>query len=126
MRKKVRTSAEFQVSDPPSLSNNSRRAEIEMDNMSDGGAGMTDDEETGLSEGVRKGRRLRKQRNTLLGDQAPDDEEGQKKLGKKGLGADMAVVKKSLINVGLIGLWYLFSLSISLVSKGPRAKAKSM
>jgi hypothetical protein len=83
--------------------------DLEMSRMSDSEG--TDDEEAGLAKyGYRRsrdsGRGARshpRQENELV---APKD---AAKL------ADKDVIKRLLINVVLIGLWYLFSLSISIV-----------
>ena len=85
--------------------------ELELDDLSDDG--LQDDEETGLT-GKDKARRKHKRRkNTQLdvrvaGDIKITDEEKKE--------ADQNVFKKSLVNGILIGLWYIFSLSISIVS----------
>jgi solute carrier family 35 protein C2 len=85
--------------------------DVELDELSDDG--LQDDEETGLT-GKDKGKRKRKKRrNTLLDQRIAADLEITDEEKKE---ADQNVVKKSLINGLLIGLWYLFSLSISLVS----------
>lgn len=78
---------------------------------------LHDDEETGLTRAERERRRRAKSRNTLLDQRiAPEkmtvDEKDE---------ADQTVVKTLLVNVGLIGLWYIFSLSISLVSPAHRS-----
>ncbi|TVY18058.1 putative transporter [Lachnellula arida] len=86
--------------------------EVELDDLSDDG--LQDDEETGLT-GKDKGRRKRKKRqNTQLdhriaGDIKITDEEKKE--------ADQNVFKRSLVNGILIGLWYIFSLSISIYNK---------
>lgn len=86
-------------------------------------AGLTDDEETGLTKDQQKERRRRRRRQAY---QAPD--EGVGVQGKKGWlsMADMVVLKKSGVNAMLIGLWYLFSVSISVVCSSalllPRCK----
>ncbi|TVY84209.1 putative transporter [Lachnellula suecica] len=86
--------------------------DVELDDLSDDG--LQDDEETGLT-GKDKGRRRQKRRrNTLLdqriaGDIKITDEEKKE--------ADQNVFKKSLVNGILIGLWYIFSLSISIYNK---------
>ncbi|TVY36359.1 putative transporter, partial [Lachnellula subtilissima] len=86
--------------------------EVELDDLSDDG--LQDDEETGLT-GKDKGRRKRKRRhNTQLdhriaGDIKITDEEKKE--------ADQNVFKRSLVNGILIGLWYIFSLSISIYNK---------
>lgn len=71
------------------------------------------DEETGLSNKERARRQKKRRRITQLGqriarDKSLSEEERQE--------ADKDVVKKLLVNVVLILLWYFFSLSISLVS----------
>jgi solute carrier family 35 protein C2 len=73
---------------------------------------LHDDEETALTtkDKLRKGRK--KRRNTLL-DQRIVRESITAEEKRQ---ADQNVMKKSLVNITLIGLWYLFSLSISIVS----------
>lgn len=71
------------------------------------------DEETGLSNKERARRQKKRQRITQLGqrivrDKSLSTEERQE--------ADKDVVRKLLVNMFLILLWYFFSLSISLVS----------
>jgi solute carrier family 35 protein C2 len=71
------------------------------------------DEETGLSNKERARRQKKRQRVTQLGqrivrDKSLSSEERQE--------ADKDVVRKLLVNMFLILLWYFFSLSISLVS----------
>jgi solute carrier family 35 protein C2 len=84
--------------------------DVELEDLSDDG--LQDDEETGLT-GKDKTRRKRNQRrNTLLDNRIAADLKITEEEKKE---ADQNVVKKSLINSLLIGLWYLFSLSISLV-----------
>lgn len=71
------------------------------------------DEETGLtSHQKRQRRRRRKQRRKL--DARIADVKGQGSIRE--ILSDRNVVKKLLINGGLILLWYFFSLSISIVS----------
>lgn len=73
---------------------------------------LHDDEETGLTRRERDRRRRAKARNTLLDQRiAPEKMTAEEKDE-----ADQNVVRTLLINAGLIGLWYIFSLSISLVS----------
>ncbi|KAL7781707.1 triose-phosphate transporter family domain-containing protein [Trichoderma afarasin] len=72
------------------------------------------DEETGLSNKERARRQKKRRRITQLGqriarDKSLSEEERQE--------ADKDVVKKLLVNVVLILLWYFFSLSISLYNK---------
>lgn len=75
---------------------------------------LHDDEETGLTTKDKRRKKQKKRRNTLL-DQRIARETITAEEKRE---ADQNVVKKSLINITLIGLWYLFSLSISIVS-GP-------
>jgi solute carrier family 35 protein C2 len=78
--------------------------------------GLQDDEETGLTGKDKRRRKGRRRRNTLLDQRIAGEVRitaEEKKL------ADHNVVKDGLINVFLIGLWYLFSLSISIVSLHP-------
>jgi solute carrier family 35, member C2 len=83
---------------------------VELDELSDDG--LQDDEETGLTENDKGKRKRKKRRNTLLDQRIAADLKITDEEKKE---ADQNVVKKSLINGLLIGLWYLFSLSISLV-----------
>lgn len=73
---------------------------------------LHDDEETGLTKKDRKRKRAKKRRNTRLDNRIArskiTDEERKE--------ADQTVARNLAINCVLIGLWYLFSLSISLVS----------
>lgn len=76
---------------------------------------LRDDEETGLTAKERRRRHKKKTRNTLLdqriiGDSNTADETRE---------ADQTVLRKLTVNGTLIGLWYLFSLCISLVSSTP-------
>lgn len=84
--------------------------ELEMDDLSDDG--LQDDEETGLTGKDKDRRKRRRRRNTLLDERIAvtiTDEEKKE--------ADQNVLKKGIINGILIGLWYLFSLSISIYNK---------
>lgn len=76
---------------------------------------LHDDEETGLTKKDRKRKQSKRRRNTRLDqriarDKLSDEERKQ---------ADQNVIKRLVVNGALIGLWYLFSLSISLVSSNP-------
>jgi hypothetical protein len=86
--------------------------DMELNDLSED-EGLQDDEETGLT-GKDKGRRKRKRRRNTLLDQRVAAEVTITAEEKKE--ADQSVLKNSLINGLLIGLWYLFSLSISIVS----------
>jgi solute carrier family 35 protein C2 len=75
--------------------------------------GLQDDEETGLTGNDKERRRGRRRRNTLLDQRIASEVKITPEEKKE---ADQHVVKKILINGLLIGLWYVFSLSISIVS----------
>jgi len=84
--------------------------DFELDELSDDG--LQDDEETGLTGKDRGKRRRRKESNTLLDHRIAGAEIVTAEEKKE---ADGHVLKNMLINGTLIGLWYIFSLSISLV-----------
>ncbi|KAI1334007.1 triose-phosphate transporter family-domain-containing protein [Xylariaceae sp. FL0016] len=74
---------------------------------------LHDDEETGLTRKDKRRKRDKKRRNTRLDqrivrDKITDEERKQ---------ADQNVMRKLAVNIVLILLWYLFSLSISLYNK---------
>jgi len=77
-------------------------------------AGSDVDEEIGLTTKERQQRLRRKSRSDELDMQAQGERPGLTAEAKRR--ADKHVVQKLLINLLLIGLWYLFSLSISIVS----------
>jgi solute carrier family 35 protein C2 len=76
---------------------------------------LHDDEETGLTREDKRRKRQKKRRNTMLDQRIVRD----KITVEERKEADHNVVEKLLINGALIGLWYLFSLCISLVSAAP-------
>lgn len=86
--------------------------DVELDELSDDG--LQDDEETGLTKKDKSKRKRRRRRNTLLDQRIAADVQITAEEKRE---ADQNVVKRSLINGLLIGLWYLFSLSISLYNK---------
>ena len=88
--------------------------DVELDNLSDDG--LQDDEETGLTTKDKGKRKRKRRRNTLMDQRIAGD---LKITADEKKEADQNVVKKSLINGLLIGLWYLFSLSISIVQPLP-------
>lgn len=88
-----------------------RRADRSDDSLSD--EDLHDDEETGLTTKDKRRKRQKKRRNTQL-DQRIVRESITAEEKRE---ADQNVVKKSLVNLTLIGLWYLFSLSISIYNK---------
>jgi hypothetical protein len=73
---------------------------------------LHDDEEMGLTKQDRKRKRAKRKRNTRLDNRIARD----KITDEERKEADQNVFRKIAINLVLIGLWYLFSLSISLVS----------
>ncbi|KAK4077910.1 uncharacterized protein Triagg1_3604 [Trichoderma aggressivum f. europaeum] len=72
------------------------------------------DEETGLSNKERARRQKKRRRITQLGQRIARDKTLSAEERQE---ADKDVVKKLMVNVVLILLWYLFSLSISLYNK---------
>lgn len=90
------------------------RDDFDNDSFSDGD--LQDDEETGLTAKEKKRRQKRRTRSTQLDQRfakGPDMSPEEKQE------ADRAIVKRIAFNIILILLWYLFSLSISLVSTEP-------
>ncbi|MCJ1358136.1 MAG: Triose-phosphate Transporter [Icmadophila ericetorum] len=86
--------------------------EVEMDKMSDDE--LTDDEETGLTKQDKIKRTEGKKRKTSPDQRVAEDGSTAKSIKKL---ADFNVLKNSAINAVLIGLWYFFSLSISIYNK---------
>jgi solute carrier family 35 protein C2 len=78
--------------------------------------GLEDDEETGLTKKVRRKNARRKRRNTLLDQRIVPDAGLSFTREEKAL-ADQSLYRDMLINAALIGLWYLFSISISVYNK---------
>ncbi|KAI0161120.1 TPT-domain-containing protein [Hypoxylon sp. FL1284] len=89
----------------------SKSEDTEGDSLSE--EDLHDDEETGLTKKDRRRKRAKRRRNTRL-DQRIAREKITDEERKE---ADQNVFKKLAINAVLIGLWYLFSLSISLYNK---------
>jgi hypothetical protein len=71
------------------------------------------DEEMGLTANDRDRKRRKRRRNTMLDQRVAPDKAMTVEEKRQ---ADQNVMKSIAINAGLIALWYLFSLSISLVS----------
>lgn len=74
---------------------------------------LHDDEETGLTAKERRRRQKKKRRNTRLDQRVVEDSVTADERKE----ADQTVIRKLAVNGTLIGLWYLFSLCISLVSQ---------
>ncbi|RDW85243.1 hypothetical protein BP6252_02833 [Coleophoma cylindrospora] len=87
--------------------------DLELDDLSEED-GLQDDEETGLTTKDKSKRRRRRRRNTLLDQRVARD---VKVTAEEKKAADLTVLKNGIINGFLIGLWYLFSLSISIYNK---------
>ena len=64
--------------------------------------GITDDEETGLTDECKEGRRERRRRNLMISERIA----GDPKANKTAALVDRNVLKASLVNGLLIGLWY--------------------
>lgn len=75
--------------------------------------GLEDDEETGLTIQDRQKRTRRKRRNTLADERVVPDSEISKEEERL---ATASFMRDAIINSILIGLWYTFSISISVVS----------
>lgn len=86
--------------------------DFEMDDI-DSVHGLDDDEETGLTSNIRRQRTRRKRRNTQLDERIVPDLNMQKEEDRL---TNRKVWTTILMNALLIGLWYSFSISISVVS----------
>lgn len=75
---------------------------------------LQDDEETGLTRKDKQRRQKKRIRNTQLDQRVARDRNDISKEERKE--ADKTVFRSLMINLVLILLWYLFSLSISIVS----------
>lgn len=73
------------------------------------------DEETGLTTSQKRQRRRRRRQRRKLDARIADTKSSRYAIFQLGL-ADRNVLRKLLVNVGLILMWYFFSLSISIVS----------
>ncbi|KAL4895385.1 triose-phosphate transporter family-domain-containing protein [Aspergillus ambiguus] len=87
---------------------------VEMDFM-DSDDDLHDDEETGLTAKQRRQRRRRRRQRRQL-DARIADVKASRDLLSMGL-ADRNVMRRLLVNLGLILLWYFFSLAISIYNK---------
>ena len=96
------------LTDEPGIDESKERDD--RDSFSDGE--LQDDEETGLTADDRRRRQKRKRRNTQLDQRIAKETasaEDKRKL------VDRSIMKNALINCALIALWYILSVSISLV-----------
>ncbi|KAL1999137.1 hypothetical protein VTN02DRAFT_4996 [Thermoascus thermophilus] len=103
-----------QERDSSDLSSIAESEEVEMDYIPSDDD-LNDDEETGLTARQRSERRRRRRKQRRRLDARIADVKASKKDGRRS--ADKNVVKRLLVNALLIGLWYLFSLSISIYNK---------
>ena len=83
----------------------------EMDDMGSDG-GLEDDEETGLTQQQKMKRKRRKRRNTLMDERIVQEDSMLKEEQRL---ANASFYHDAIINSILIGLWYSFSISISVV-----------
>lgn len=100
---------EPKISEEDSAAYNSRSNARDDDSLSD--EDLHDDEETGLTSKDKRRKQDKRRRNTRLDqriarDNLTDEERKQ---------ADQNVIRRLAVNAVLIGFWYMFSLSISLV-----------
>ena len=86
--------------------------DVELSHMMSGDA-LTDDEETGLTSKDKEHRKRKRRRHTRVDGRIAGVPKSSKEEQKA---ADRNVVKAMIINVLLIISWYIFSLSISIVS----------
>ncbi|KAF7197494.1 putative transporter C22E12.01 [Pseudocercospora fuligena] len=77
---------------------------------------LTDDEETGLTQTERKKRRRRKRQDAEPANRIAGDKSLQAAEEEKGI-AKATMIRRLVINGLLIGLWYSFSISISVYNK---------
>ncbi|KAI9686780.1 MAG: Triose-phosphate Transporter [Bathelium mastoideum] len=88
-------------------------ADMEMDDIASD-EGLEDDEETGLTRKDRKRRRRRKRRNTNMDERVAG---GYSLTKEEEDMATQSIVRATVTNIVLIGLWYLLSISISVYNK---------
>ncbi len=90
--------------------------DVELSQLASGDA-LTDDEETGLTTKDKEHRKRKRRRNTRMDGRIAGNVKTSKQERKD---ADRNVLKAMIINVLLIAAWYIFSLSISIVSDAPK------
>lgn len=95
------------------FSSNSTSDDVELSHLASEDA-LTDDEETGLTRKDKEHRKRKRRRNTRLDGRIAGNTKSLKQEQKD---ADRNVIKAMIINVVLIVLWYIFSLSISIVGQ---------
>ncbi|KAF3062014.1 putative transporter C22E12.01 [Daldinia childiae] len=102
---------EGKISEEDQRRDASRSDSKEDDSLSE--EDLHDDEETGLTKKDKRRKQAKRRRNTRLDQRIARD----KITDEERKEADQDVFKKLVVNGVLIGLWYLFSLSISLYNK---------
>ncbi|KAL1310826.1 hypothetical protein AAFC00_001063 [Neodothiora populina] len=102
---------EHHIKDTDSYTQSS--SDWEMDDMRSD-EGLQDDEETGLTQQERSKRKRRKRRNTMMEERIAQDDSMAKEERRL---ANASMLRDSLINAILIGMWYTFSISISVYNK---------
>ena len=107
----LRTQSANPIDDPSILERDESKLGLERASLSD--EDLHDDEETGLTTKDKTRKQKKRRRNTLLDQRIVKGDKGIPNNEKKE--ADKSVARRLLINATLIGLWYIFSLSISLV-----------
>lgn len=105
------TAEDTDASDPSSSAVETRELELDMMSSDDDQY----DEETGLTAHQKRQRRRRRRQRRKL-DARIADVKSSRSILQLNL-ADRDVIRKLLVNAGLILLWYFFSLSISIVSE---------
>lgn len=99
--------------DASSKNKNGKRTESYDDDSDFTDEDLHDDEETGLTRKDKRRKREKRRRNTRLDNRIARENLTEQERKE----ANQNVVRKIVINGVLIGLWYFFSLSISLVSR---------
>ncbi|KAI2621400.1 TPT-domain-containing protein [Hypomontagnella submonticulosa] len=102
---------EAKISEEDQSRDPSRSESKEEDSLSE--EDLHDDEETGLTKKDKRRKRAKRRRNTRLDQRIARD----KITDEERKEADQTVFRRLAVNATLIGLWYLFSLSISLYNK---------
>ncbi|KAJ5101609.1 hypothetical protein NUU61_003831 [Penicillium alfredii] len=97
--------------DPSDISSTTESPELDISSDDD-----QYDEETGLTSHQKRQRRRRRRQRRKLDARIADVKSSRHDFFRMGL-ADRNVVRKLLINAGLILMWYFFSLSISIYNK---------
>ncbi|EAU33610.1 conserved hypothetical protein [Aspergillus terreus NIH2624] len=109
-REEQKAAEDADVSDLSSIAES-----VEMDFI-DSDDDLNDDEETGLTAKQRRQRRRRRRQQRRQLDARIADVKASRDFLSMGL-ADRNVMRRLLVNLGLILLWYFFSLAISIYNK---------